>query len=157
MRTARYMCHPYHICLLDRYLLPECPECITASRPGAGVGLLGYEIDGARFRHDSGIRRLVAMKAAPGTDEETWQAFASELEDRPSHTRGMSVSIVAPNIMGLEWSPDGWTHLWEQAYDDDPAMQRALADEARVLDAAPIVGRVDIHYRLGADAVGGAS
>jgi hypothetical protein len=23
---ARYMCHPYHICILDRYLLPEAPE-----------------------------------------------------------------------------------------------------------------------------------
>src|SRR4029079_3022280 len=26
---ARYMCNPYHICILDRYLLPEAPECIT--------------------------------------------------------------------------------------------------------------------------------
>ena len=147
---ARYMCHPYHICILDRYLLPESPECITASRPGAGVGLLGYEIDGARFRCDRGIRRLVAMKAAPGTDEETWRAFGSALEGRASHAPGLRVSIVAPNIMGLEWAPDGWTHLWEQAYDDEAAMQRALADEAAVLDAGPIDGWVDLHYRLGA-------
>jgi hypothetical protein len=154
---ARYMCHPYHICILDRYLLPECPECITASRPGAGVGLLGYEIDGAPFRHEGGIRRLVAMKAAEGTDDETWRAFASELEDRPSHAAGMRVSIVVPNIMGLEWFPDGWTHLWEQAYDDEPAMRRALADEAGALDAGPIEGRVDLHYRLGAQPTAGAS
>ena len=154
---ARYMCHPYHICILDRYLLPESPECITASRPGAGVGLLGYEIDDARFRCDGGVRRLVAMKAAPGTDDETWSAFASTLEARPSPASGLRVSIVAPNIMGLEWAPDGWTHLWEQAYDDEVAIQRALADEAAVLDAGPIEGWVDLHYRLAPDAAAGAS
>jgi len=145
---ARYMCHPYHICMLDRYLLPECPECITASRPQSQLGLLGYEIDGAPFQRDGGIRRLVAMKAAPDVDDDAWSAFASALTDRPTHTPDLRVSIVAPNTMGLEWVPDGWTHLWEQAYDDEPAMRRALTDEAAVLDAGPIESWVDVHYRM---------
>ena len=47
---AWYMRQPYHICILDRYLLPEAPECITASRRELKLGLMGYEIDGAPFR-----------------------------------------------------------------------------------------------------------
>jgi hypothetical protein len=145
---ARYMCHPYHICMLDRYLLPESPECITAPRPEAALGLLGYVIEGAPFQRDGGIRRLVAMKAAPDVEADAWRLFASELTDRRLHSPGMRVSIVAPNTMGLEWWPNGWTHLWEQAYDDEPAMRRALTDEVWVLEAGPIDGWVDVHYRL---------
>ena len=145
---ARYMCHPYHICILDRYLLPESPECITAPRPEAGLGLLGYETQGAPFRRHGGIRRFVAMKAAPNVDADAWRAFASELTDRPLVSPGLRVSVVAPNTMGLEWWPDGWTHLWEQAYDDEAAMRRALTDEVGVLEAGPIDGWVDVHYRL---------
>lgn len=154
---ARYMCHPYHICMLDRYLLPECPECITAPRPESMLGLLGYEIEGAPFRREGGIRRLVAMKAAPDVEADAWSVFASELTDRPLHSADLRVSIVAPNTMGLEWWPDGWTHLWEQAYDDETAMRRALADEVGVLDAGPIEGWVDVHYRLDTEPPSGES
>ena len=137
---ARYMCNPYHICILDRYLLPEAPECITASRRELMLGLMGYEIDGAPFRRDGGIRRIVALKAAG--DAHDFDAFAAELEARP----GLAVSVVAPNIMGLEWFPTGWTHLWEQAYDDDDAMQAAIAGEADVLERGPVTEWIDIHY-----------
>ena len=71
--------------------------------------------------------------------------------------RASRVSIVAANIMGLEWFPDGWTHLWEQAYDDEPAMRARSPDEAGVLDAGPIEGWVDLHYRLGPEPAAGAS
>jgi hypothetical protein len=134
---AKYMCEPYHICILDRYLLPEAPECITASRRELMLGLMGYEIDGAPFRRDAGIRRIVALKAEAGFD-----AFAGELRARP----GLAVSVVAPNIMGLEWFPTGWTHLWEQAYEDDAAMEAAIADEADLLARGPVAEWVDIHY-----------
>jgi hypothetical protein len=135
---ARYMCHPYHICILDRYLLPEAPKCITASRRELMLGLMGYEIDDAPFRVDGGIRRIVAMKAEPGD----FDAFAAELEARP----GLAVSIVARNTMGLEWFPTGWTHLWEQAYEDDDALQQAIADEAALLASGPVADWIDIHY-----------
>ena len=137
---ARYMCHPYHICILDRYLLPEAPECITASRRELMLGLMGYEIDGAPFRRDGGIRRIVALKIAP--DAGDFDAFAADLEARP----GLAVSIVASNTMGLEWFPTGWTHLWEQAFDDVAAMEAALADEAELLASGPVTEWVDIHY-----------
>lgn len=144
---ARYMCHPYHICVLDRYLLPESPECITAPRAQLGLGLLGYEVEGAPFHLDRGVRRVVAMKGAPGVEPHEWDAFASQLTTRPD-APDLRVSVVAANTMGLEWWPNGWTHLWEQAYDDELGMQRALANDAELLDAGPLDGWVDLHYRL---------
>jgi hypothetical protein len=141
---ARYMCHPYHICVLDRFLLPESPECITAPRAQLGIGLMGYEIDDAQFRCDSGVRRLVAMKASVDVGADEWRSFASTLTAPPKRR----VSIVASNAMGLEWFPNGWTHVWEQAYDDEGAMQRAIVDETVLLDAGPIDGWIDVWYRL---------
>ena len=141
---ARYMCHPYHICVLDRFLLPESPECITAPRAQLGIGLMGYEIDDAQFRCDSGVRRLVAMKVSVDVGADEWRSFVSTLTARPE----LRVSIVASNAMGLEWFPNGWTHVWEQAYDDEGAMQRAIVDETVLLDAGPIDGWIDVWYRL---------
>jgi len=140
---ARYMCHPYHICVLDRYLLPESPECITAPRAQLGIGLLGYEINDAPFRRDAGVRRLVVMKAT-GVDADEWSVFAATLRRAPE----LRVSIVAPNSMGLEWFPNGWTHVWEQAYDDERAMQRAIVEQAELFETGPVDGWIDVHYRL---------
>jgi hypothetical protein len=143
---ARYMCNPYHICILDRYLLPEAPECITASRRELMLGLMGYEIEGAPFRRADGIRRIVAWKVAPDADPAAVDGLAAEMMARPATTPGMTVSVVAPNTMGLEWFPTGWTHLWEQAYTDDAAMEAAIADEAVVLSHGPVAEWIDIHY-----------
>jgi len=142
---ARYMCHPYHICVLDRFLLPESPECITAPRAQLGIGLLGYEIDDAPFRRDTGVRRLVAMKADADVDADEWHAFVATLTSELE----LRVSIVAPNTMGLEWFPNGWTHVWEQAYDDRDEMQHAVVEQAALLDTGPIDGWVDVYYELG--------
>jgi hypothetical protein len=136
--------------VLDRYLLPESPECITAPKPRLGLGLFGYEVEGAPFSVDHGVRRVVAMKAAADVAPEEWDSFAAQLTARPSRTAGMLVSVVAPNTMGLEWWPNGWTHVWEQAYDDAPAMRRALEDERELLAAGPLDGWIDVHYRVGA-------
>lgn len=154
---AHYMCQPYHICVLDRYLLPEAPECITASRRELQLGLLGYEIDGAPFRRAGGIRRLVAMKADSDADASAWAVFADALRARPGQVPELEVSIVAKNTMGLEWFPHGWTHVWEQAYADDDAMARARVGESEMLDAGPISEWVDIHYRMETEADVGAS
>jgi hypothetical protein len=143
---ARYMCNPYHICILDRYLLPEAPECITASRRELMLGLMGYEIEGAPFRRTDGIRRIVAWKVAPDADPADVDVLAAEMMARPATIPGMTVSVVAPNTMGLEWFPSGWTHLWEQAYTDDAAMEAAIADEAVVLSHGPVAEWIDIHY-----------
>jgi hypothetical protein len=145
---ARYMCHPYHICVLDRFLLPESPECITAPRPHLGVGLFGYEMPDASFRRDRGVRRVVAMKAAPNVRADVWDTFVDRLGRRSVDAPDLQVSIVAPNTMGLEWWPNGWTHVWEQAFDDEAAMRRALVGETELLDGGPIEGWIDLYYRF---------
>ena len=104
---ARYMCNPYHICILDRYLLPEAPECITASRRELMLGLMGYEIEGAPFRRDDGIRRIVASKVAPDADAADFGGLRGRARWRVRRRAPASVSVVAPNTMGLEWSPTG--------------------------------------------------
>jgi hypothetical protein len=151
---ARYMRHPYHICVLDRYLLPEAPECITASRRELALGLLGYEVDGAPFRRSHGIRRVVAMKAAPDASPEHLEAFLGRCNMRATSVPELRVSIAAPNRMGLEWFPDGWTHLWEQAYDDEAAMTVAAAGESEFLASGPIVEWVELWYVIETDASG---
>lgn len=159
----RYMRHPFHICVLDRYLLPESPECITESRRELRLGLVGYEVDGHPFRRRGGVRRIVALKLDPGADPADAGAFLRALERRTETVPELRVSVVAPNSMGLEWFPDAWTHVWEQAYDDDEAMARGAAGEARALAAGPVAASAVVHYRIeagpgsGAGAGGGAS
>lgn len=149
---ARYMCHPYHICVLDRFLLPECPECITASRRELQLGLLGYEIEGAPFRVAHGVRRVVALRMVPGAPVEDVDAFLARVNARAGAVAGVVTSVAAPNSMGLEWFPDGWTHVWEQAFPDAGTMDAGLADEAALLDDAPVGESCALWYELEADA-----
>ena len=126
---ARYMCHPFHICVLDRYLLPENPECITASRRELGLGLFGYEVPGTPFRADAGVRRILALRPAPDAVATEVDAFVAGLGgDRgaPGDPGAATVSVAAPNTMGLEWFPDGWTHVWERVFPDETAMTAAI-------------------------------
>ena len=147
---ARYMCHPFHICVLDRYLLPENPECITASRRELQLGLLGYEVRGAPFRAASGVRRVVAMRARADATTGEVDTFLTSLGARAGVVPGLAVSVAAPNTMGLEWFPDGWTHVWEQAFVDDDAMVASLDDEAARLAGGPMVEWVDLWYEIDA-------
>lgn len=152
---ARYMCHPFHICVLDRYLLPENPECITASRRALQLGLLGYEVDDAPFRWEQGIRRVVAMKTAPDADAAAVAALLAELNARVGAVPDVRVSVAAENTMGLEWFPDGWTHVWEQAFDDEAAMWRVAEHDAALLAASPMRDWVDVWYEMETGADGG--
>jgi hypothetical protein len=88
------------------------------------------------------------MKATPGVAADAWGTFADQLARRSIDAPDLQVSIVAPNTMGLEWWPNGWTHVWEQAFDDDPGMRRALVGEAELLDNGPIEGWIDVYYRF---------
>ena len=154
---ARYMCHPFHVCVLDRYLLPENPECITASRRELQLGLLGYEVEGAPFRHEHGVRRVVAMQTAPDADRHAVAALLAELNARVGAVPDVRVSVAAENTMGLEWFPDGWTHVWEQAFDDEDAMRRVAEHDVELLGTSPMHRWVDVWYEIERDPVDGRS
>ena len=143
---TRYMRHPFHMGVLDRFLLPDSPECIIAGS-AAGLGLAGYEIEGAPFRRTSGIRRLVAFRPVDGAATGELDDVIRRMEERPRETPDLRLSVVGRNEMGLEWMPTGWTHIWEQAYDDEAAMERAVQDEADLL-GPPIEQWVSVHYDI---------
>ena len=44
----RYMVHPFHAAVLDRYLLPDSPERVVTDND-LGAGLVGYQCDGPVF------------------------------------------------------------------------------------------------------------
>lgn len=149
---ARYMWHPFHICVLDRYLLPENPECITSSRRELQLGLFGYEVDGAPFRATTGVRRVVAMKVGAAAVPAEVDGFLARLNARAEEVDGVDVSVAAPNTMGLEWFPDGWTHVWEQAFPDEDAMHESLDEESRWLESGPMAEWIDLWYEIDAAA-----
>ena len=142
---ATYMCHPFHVCVLDRYLLPESPECVTEPRRGLALGLLGYETDDVT-RVTDGVRRIVALRADPAAPRAQVDAFVAGLASEPPP--GAVGSAAGPNSMGLEWYPDGWTHVWEQTFPDEASMVAALAAEAALLDAGPVLDRVALWYPI---------
>ena len=46
----RYMVHPYHAGVLDRYLLHDSPERVVIDND-LGAGLVGYALRRSRLRH----------------------------------------------------------------------------------------------------------
>jgi len=120
----RYMVHPYHADVLDRYLLADSPERVVVD-DGLGAGLVGYSCDGPVFAMAGGLRRLVLLRlsrqasTAQVNDFERTLAGAAEADD-------LILSVVGANTLGSAWfdavTPVGgrprWTHLWEQGFVD---------------------------------------
>lgn len=147
---AVYMRHPYHICVLDRFLLPDAPGRITGNGP-VGLGLLGYEISNETFVRVSGVRRLVAFRVSAAAGDERVAALVRELEGAASGPGGPALSIAAPNEMGQEWFPGVFSHVWELAFEDRAAMDDWCGRESP-LDAAEREGQVEesvaVHYAV---------
>ena len=119
----RYMVHPYHAAVIDRYLLPDAPERVVIDGP-SGAGLYGYHCDGPSYRMERGIRRLVLLRLDAAASESDVARLHRAMEDAPQQSPGMVVSIMAANTMGSAWfdgvtpimGPPRWTHLWEQGF-----------------------------------------
>ena len=119
----RYMVHPYHAVVVDRYLLPDAPGRIVIDGP-LGAGLYGYGCDTSSYRMRSGVRRLVLLRVDSGASEADVSKLREELERAPEAVPDMVVSILAANTMGSAWfdgvtpvmGPPRWTHLWEQGF-----------------------------------------
>lgn len=114
----RYMEHPYHAAVLDRYLMMDSPECILAGN-ALGVGLIGYRAEQQEFFLPSGARRVIAMRLREGADE----AFAALAAAHRGHG-GMAISVFRDNWFGGRWfdaesivDPNPMhSHIWEQGY-----------------------------------------
>ena len=115
---CRYMEHPYHAALLDRYLMIDSPECIATSN-ALGVGLVGYQAEPEEFFLPSGARRVIAMQLREGAEADFAALAASHLGKD-----GMAVSVFRDNWFGPRWfdaativdpSPMH-SHIWEQGF-----------------------------------------
>ena len=156
-----YMCHPYHICVLDRYLLPDAPGLITG-RDDSQLGLLGYEIDEPAYRRTEGIRRLVVFNVDPGAPPDRVDDLLCQMRDASQSAPELLLSIAEPNTMGAEWFPGAWSHIWEQAFETERSMRSYLEGDSPLAQAersgfragsqdgvASVIERsVDLHYRL---------
>jgi len=119
----RYMVHPYHAVVVDRYLLPDAPGRIVIDGP-SGAGLYGYACDTPSYRMRSGVRRLVLLRVGSESSGAEVSKLREELEGAPEVVPDMVVSVLAANTMGSAWfdgvtpvmGPPRWTHLWEQGF-----------------------------------------
>ena len=115
---CRYMQHPYHAALLDRYLMIDSPECIATGN-SLGVGLIGYRAEPEEFFMPSGARRVIAMQLRDGAEAE----FAA-LAKAHHGSDGMVVSAFKDNWFGPRWfdaetivDPNPMhSHIWEQGF-----------------------------------------
>lgn len=119
----RYMIHPFHAGILDRYLLADCPERITSDN-GLGAGLAGYECDGPVYFQPGGVRRLVMLQLQPDASTERLEGFAEIVRNAPLESPELSTSVFAENSMASRWfdgvtpitAAPAWSHLWEQGF-----------------------------------------
>ena len=134
----RYMEHPYHAAMLDRYLMIDSPECILTGN-ALGVGLIGYRSDPVDFYMPSGARRVIAMQLREGIED----AFAA-LAAAHLGKEGMQVSVFRDNWFGARWfdaetvvdANPMHTHIWEQGFASLAAAQANASswrEEARRL------------------------
>jgi hypothetical protein len=147
--ATTYMTHPYHAALLDRFLLPDCPERITTTND-AGVGLIGYTVDPDRPLGPVAIRRLVLLDFADDDSARDAAAAVAAVDD------GWSDSILAENTMSTRWF-DGetdlggrpaWTHIWDQCFTsaDQYDAHRRGDTSASQLERSMTVPRAEIAY-----------
>jgi hypothetical protein len=52
--------------------------------------------------------------------------------------------------MGLEWFPDHWTHVWEQVFPDEAALDEFLSRPSPLATWPEVTGSVEVHYRIDA-------
>jgi hypothetical protein len=138
----RYMVHPYHAAVLDRFLLKDSPECVVTHSALSDAGLIGYSCEGAPYRMQKGFRRVTLLGVEPSAPPEAVAVLEQTLSRSIERTPGMTACAVARNTMGARWF-DGitpitdesrWTHIWEQGFDtltDLEAYRQSRSPEAK--------------------------
>jgi hypothetical protein len=138
---GRYMVHPYHAVVLDRYLLQDSPERIVVDDP-LGAGLVGYSCDGPSYRMPGGVRRLVLLRLAANASPQEVARLRDALERAPEDAPEMVVSVMGANTLGPAWfdgvtpitGPPRWTHLWEQGFSDFDALESYRSGDSRTAE-----------------------
>ena len=128
----RYMVHPYHADMIDRYVLPDSPERVV--EPMTGAGLFGYHVDEPTFLLPPGsARRVVLLQLSPEA-----ASRAVELSGRAgelAEAGGATCSSIGANTMAVCWfdgetplpvPPPRWTHVWELGFPGLRALERHL-------------------------------
>jgi stress responsive alpha/beta barrel protein len=156
----RYMVHPYHANILDRYLLNDSPERIVTTSPlGDGV-LVGYTCETPVYYMKEGVRKVVLFGLVGTLDEQA--TFIDALRQLADTEEGVVLSVVEPNTMGVAWfdgvtpilPPSQWTHIWElgfESLDAYHAYQRGVAPMARTENegwtgTGVVSQAVELHY-----------
>jgi hypothetical protein len=133
----RYMVHPYHASVLDRYLLTDAPERVITNND-SGLGLVGFSCEPGEYYLPSGLRRLIALNMG--------SASAGEVDDVAAmvgEAKGLATSIFSPNSFGACWydgenptgPPPEWTHLWEQGFTGEAELNAYLGAGNAAADA----------------------
>jgi hypothetical protein len=130
-----YMVHPYHATVLDRFLLPDCPERITTNNT-FGAGLIGYATDRSEPAEPVAWRRLLLLDFGDDGD-----ASARAVADvAAAGSDRLLESVLAENTLSTRWF-DGetdmggrpaWTHIWDQCF-----ASRVDLDRHRAGDGSP--------------------
>jgi hypothetical protein len=160
----RYMVHPYHAAVLDRYLLHDSPERVVTDNV-LGAGLVGYTHPDAAFAMTGGIRRLVLLRVDRQAASSDIDRMEEVLGQASTAIDEMTVSVVGANTLGPAWF-DGvtpftgrprWTHLWEQGFVDTDGLDAyrhgpsELATAERGWDRflnGVIHDAVSLHYEI---------
>jgi hypothetical protein len=128
----RYMVHPYHANVLDRYLLNDSPERVVTNSPlGDGV-LVGYTCEDPVYYMKQGVRKLVLFSLSGPEAESKGAGFIHALRKLADTEPGVLLSVVEPNTMGVAWfdgvtpilPPSRWTHIWELGFESLDAYDR---------------------------------
>jgi hypothetical protein len=115
--ATTYMTHPYHAALLDRFLLPDCPERITTGND-FGAGLIGYVVEPNRSLGPVAVRRLLLLDLDGSSDVDALARAVADADD------GWGDSILAENTMSTRWfdaetelgGRTTWSHVWDQCF-----------------------------------------
>ncbi|HEV3281007.1 MAG TPA: Dabb family protein [Acidimicrobiales bacterium] len=156
----RYMVHPYHAAVLDRYLLADSPERVVVDSP-LGLGLAGYPTASPDYFLSGGIRRLVFLDMRRAGSAEI--DAVARLSASAASAVSAEVSVFAPNTLASSWF-DGvtalgtgprWSHLWEQGFRDDAALRLHLegggepgGEEGGWEDRPGVAAALAISYRI---------
>lgn len=161
----RYMVHPYHASVLDRYLLHDSPERVVTD-DALGAGLVGYRCSGPVFDLRHGIRRLVLFRvdryAPPAAVVRLEESLVAAVDDEDT----LTLSTFGANTLGPAWfdavtpltGTPRWTHLWEQGFGstDDLEAYRVGSSPLAEADRNRFVGwrdgiverAVSLHYEM---------